>query len=181
MWNEEKYKTNCGTVGSGSGISSHLSTYAPRTFCRSGSKCADAADYYGCRMFEMSYLNTGPTVLCKHACGRKNCNGRRQQGIPCLRHDPNGGRSGSRTAPQSGRPGQNRKSDPRRKNAPGKILPCALGGFLQWRKKGSRTELGKKSPYGNVYGHYSSTGICQRTHSSHCRFYRSGCTQSRSG
>lgn len=36
-----------------------------------------------------------------------------------------------RTAPQSGRPGQNRKSDPRRKNAPGKILPCALGGFLQ--------------------------------------------------
>lgn len=54
-------------------------------------------------------------------------------------------------------------------------------GLPSMTQKGSRTELGKKSPYGNVYGHYSSTGICQRTHSSHCRFYRSGCTQSRSG
>lgn len=49
-----------------------------------GGKCADAANHYGCRMFEMSYLKPRFAVLCQYARGRKDCDGGREQGLSCF-------------------------------------------------------------------------------------------------
>ena len=78
------------------------SLWAKGAFCRFGSKRADATDYYGCRMPEMPYLDAGTTVLCKYACSRKNCNGRREQSLSRFRHDSDGERHEGRTPSQSG-------------------------------------------------------------------------------
>lgn len=50
-----------------------------------------------------------------------------------------------------------RKSNPRRKDAAGKVLPCTLGSFFQRCKERGSTELGKKSPHGTVYRCSGST------------------------
>ena len=81
---EEKYKINGGTVGYSGGISCYLPADEPCAFCRFGGKCADAANHYGCRMFEMSHLKPRFAVLCQYARGRKDCDGGREQGLSCF-------------------------------------------------------------------------------------------------